>query len=606
MSAMPWQSFWVSLALSAALTPMVIALARHWGLVFKPREDRWFTSSAAARRPPALMGGVAIYLTLAVGAALFLRWDRQMAGIAIGATLMFMVGLVDDRIRLRPHVKMAAQTAAACVLLVTGTAVTMVPIVWLASLATIFWVIAITNAVNLIDNMDGLASGVVTVSALTLAVYGLNHQLPSLATLALLIAGACGGFLIYNFNPAKLYMGDCGSLLLGFLMSATALAGTARAASDLVVALFVPVMLLAVPVFDTTLVSVVRRLNGRPISQGGRDHSSHRMVALGLTERATVSVLYAISAAFGGLSIASARLPTAATLVLAALMFGALALFGVFLGRVQVYKANTGQPEPFGGHGTILGGNLLYKKQAAQLLLDVGLIPIALVGANLLRFETSIPPPILETVQHGLPYVIAAKIACLAVTRSYQGMWRYAGLSEAWSVLKGSTLGSMLAAGVLALVFPEGNYSRTALIIDWMAFTGLAMATRMGFVLLEHLFNRVPEPGARRVVVVGADETGLAAVRELQRQRNGASTVPVAFVDEDARKHHRTLQGIPVVGSISDLPEVVRRVDADAVVIAVGGGSERAEASRVAERAAALCAEHDIPHHRWVGLEGIS
>jgi UDP-GlcNAc:undecaprenyl-phosphate GlcNAc-1-phosphate transferase len=402
-------------------------------------------------------------------------------------------------------------------------------------------------------------------------------------------------------------------MLLGFLMSAAALAagtgggGTSwasvpgGAAAHVVVALFVPVTLLAVPVFDTTLVSVVRRLNGRPISQGGRDHSSHRLVALGLSERATVGLLYAISAAFGLLAIASEQLSPAATLVLAALMFGALALFGAFLGRVQVYTANTGRPEPFGGRGTLVGGTLLYKRQAVQLLLDVGLIPLAWVAADLLRFEGSIPHEIAERLGQGLPYVIAAKIICMAAARSYQGMWRYAGASEVLAVLKGSTAGSLLAAAALALVFHFQGFSRTALIIDWMTFTGLAIAIRTGFVLLGHMFVGRAEPGARRVVVVGANETGLAAIRELRRLRNGASTIAVAFVDEDSTKHHRRMGGVPVVGAVNDLPAVVRRLAADGVVIAVSEGPERDHA-RLAERAAALCDAYAIPHQRWVGL----
>ncbi len=599
---MPWHCFWTSFLLSVGATPLVIALARRFGWVAKPREDRWSAHFGGGRRPPALMGGVGIFLALAVGAARCLPWDRQMLGIAAGAALMFLTGVVDDRIGMRPYLKMAAQTAAACILLATGTAVTIVPIPWLAALATIFWVIAITNAVNLIDNMDGLASGVVTVSALTMALYGLGHGLPAVTTLALLIAGACGGFLLYNFNPARVFMGDSGSLLLGFLMSATALAGTARAASDLVVALFVPVTLLAVPVFDTTLVSVVRRLNGRPISQGGSDHSSHRLVALGLSERGTVALLYAISAAFGLLCIASARLSTSATLVLAALMFGALTQFGIFLGRVQVYAKNTDQPEPFDGRGTLLGGTVLYKKQAVQLLVDVALVPVALVAANLLRFEAAMPRQIMERLAEGLPYVIAAKIACMAAARSYRSIWRYAGLADVLTVLKGSAAGSLLATALLALLFHLEGFSRTALIIDWMTYTGLVVAARTAFVLLEHLFDRCSEPGARRVIVVGANEAGLAAIRELRRLRNGASTVPVAFLDEDANKHHRSMRGVPVVGPVADLPDAVHRLKADGVVIAVDGGTRREEAKRLVERATALCDAHDIPHQRWVGL----
>jgi UDP-GlcNAc:undecaprenyl-phosphate GlcNAc-1-phosphate transferase len=494
--------------------------------------------------------------------------------------------------------------------------------------------------------MDGLASGVVLVSALTMAFYGLHDPASfgferagavvmdgaAPTTLALLIAGACAGFLIYNFNPARLFMGDCGSMLLGFLMSAAALLGPARAASHLLIAIFVPVILLAVPVFDTTLVTVVRRLNGRPISQGGRDHSSHRLVALGLSERATVGLLYAISAAFGLLAIASERLPTAATLVLAALMFGGLALFGVFLGMVQVYSPKPGRAVPFEGRGTLLGGTMPHKKQAVLLLLDVGLVPVALVAANLLRFEGAIPSQILERLAQGLPYVIGAKIICLLITRSYRGIWRYAGVADVLAVLKGSTAGSLLAAVALALVFHLEGFSRTALIIDWMTFTGLAVAVRTGFVLLGSLFEQCPEPGARRIIVVGADANGLAAIRELKRLRNGGSAIPVALVDEDPAKRHRSLDGVPVVGGVDDLPEVVRRWAADSVVIAAGDGgwlgvSRRESDARnlprlmpeqtvssaaatvipraangVAERAVAVCEAHNIPHQRWVGL----
>lgn len=636
---MPWQSLWIALVLSATITPLVIVVARRLGFVARPREDRW-TSPArggASRRAPVLMGGVGIFVTLAVASAWSLAWNRQLAGIAAGAVLMFATGLVDDLRGLRPHLKMAAQTAAACILLATGTTITRIPVPWLASLAAIFWVITITNAVNLIDNMDGLASGILLVSALTMAVYGLQDGAAGAAAsaptvLALLIAGACGGFLIYNFNPAKLFMGDCGSMPLGFLIAAAALLGTARAASHLVIAMFVPVILLAVPVFDTALVSVLRRLNGRPISQGGRDHSSHRLVALGLSERATVGLLYAISAAFGLLAIASERLPTAATLVLAILMFGALALFGVFLGMVQVYTPQPGRPEPFEGRGTLLGGALLHKKQAALLLVDVGLVPIALVTANLLRFEGAIPSQVLQHLAQGLPYVIAAKILCLAITRSYQGIWRYASLPDVLAVLKGSAAGSLLSTAALAVVFHLTGFSRTALIIDWMTFTMLAVAARTGFVFLGCLFDQCAEPGARRVVVVGADASGLAAIRELKRLRNAASAVPVALLDEDPAKRHRSLAGVPVVGGVDDLPEVVRRWNADAVVIALGdgapsageqgkaagdryalartrgsaeavsSGSERRVEAALAERAAALCAAHDIPHQRWIGL----
>jgi FlaA1/EpsC-like NDP-sugar epimerase len=131
-----------------------------------------------------------------------------------------------------------------------------------------------------------------------------------------------------------------------------------------------------------------------------------------------------------------------------------------------------------------LGGAALYKKQALQLLMDVGLVPVALVAANLLRFEGLIPRQIWERLAEGLPYVICAKMACLAAMRSYQGIWRSAGIADVIAVLKGSTLGSLLAAGALFAVFGLEGFSRTALVIDWMIFTGLATGSRMAFVLL--------------------------------------------------------------------------------------------------------------------------
>src|SRR5262249_2283169 len=160
----------------------------------------------------------------------------------------------------------------------------------------------------------------------------------------------------------------------------------------------------------------------------------------------------------------------------------------VFLGMVQVYAANTGQPEPFGGRGTLLGGTVLYKKQALQLLVDVALVPVALVAAYLLRFEAALPRQIGERLTEGLPYLIAAKTACMGGARSYRGIWRYGGTADVVAVLKGSTAGSLLGTALLALVFRLDGFSRTALIIDWMTFTGLAVAARTGFVLLGHLF----------------------------------------------------------------------------------------------------------------------
>src|SRR5262249_26774038 len=158
------------------------------------------------------------------------------------------------------------------------------------------------------------------------------------------LTGACAAFLLFNFNPARIFMGDSGSMFLGFSLATLALQGIHRSAPNLVLSLLVPVAILAVPIFDTALVSVARTLNGRSISQGGRDHSSHRLFALGLSERGTVISLYVLTSLFGGLALLSTQVPLLVVLLLAALLFTLLIVLGMYLGILKVYTENTAIP----------------------------------------------------------------------------------------------------------------------------------------------------------------------------------------------------------------------------------------------------------------------
>jgi UDP-GlcNAc:undecaprenyl-phosphate GlcNAc-1-phosphate transferase len=589
--------FLSAFVLSAAATPVVIGLAHRRGWVARPREDRWHT------RPTALLGGIAIYLATMVPAVLLLHWDRALVGLAAAASGIFVLGLIDDLRRLSPPVKMMGQAIATCVLLATGTRLGFVEPPLLGAALTVFWVIGVTNAMNLLDNMDGLAAGVATIAAFTIFACLITGGMAALALLALFVAGACLGFLLFNFSPARIFMGDCGSMFLGFTISAVALTGSTRLASNTLLALIVPVAVLAVPIFDTTLVTVVRRLNGRPVSQGGKDHTSHRLVALGLSERGTVLLLYAASGLFGVFALLSQRLGLEVVLALAALMFLALAAFGIFLGMVQVYPtAPPGQAPARPADAerkrwTFIGGTLLHKKQMLQVAVDLLLIPLAFLCANLLRFEGEIPGEILHAMVEALPYLIAAKAIAMVFFQTYTGVWRYAGVPEVVAVLQASTVGSVLGAGMLWRAFQFHGISRAALITDWMIFTILAIASRTGFVLLQHLFATLPGSGLRRVVVVGANDVGLAAARQIRRTGSGAcSGRPIGFVDDDITVWDRSVGGLPVLGTIQDLPQVVQRERADAVVIALPAWVE------AADRVVALCGQHNIPHIHWMGV----
>lgn len=227
----------------------------------------------------------------------------QFVSILIGATWMSFLGVWDDRWGLNPLLKLAGQAGAALFLVLTGVQVDFLPFQALDIIVTVVWIVGITNAVNLLDNMDGLSGGIVaTASAYFLLMAMMSGQY-LVGALAAALLGACLGFLIYNFNPASIFMGDTGSLFLGFLLSALAI--KLRFPDNLaIVTWMVPVMALGVPILDTTLVTISRLRRGRnPLTTPGKDHLSHRLVTMGYSQKEAVLILYIAAEAFGVLSV---------------------------------------------------------------------------------------------------------------------------------------------------------------------------------------------------------------------------------------------------------------------------------------------------------------
>ncbi len=248
----------LALGLAMLLTPAAGRLAGRIGLVSHPRGDRWH------RSPTPLLGGVAIFLAIV---PLFLLvpqpvqahpFDR-FGGLLLGGTLIFALGLFDDIRTLPPYTKLLGQIVAACVVVAGLPIGKFMPWSVLVVPVTIFWIVGVTNAFNLLDNMDGLSAGIAAIVALTLFAYNYLQGDQQTALLCLLIAGAAGGFLVFNFNPARIFMGDSGSLLVGYLLSGMVVLGAAKATSELALALLVPVGVMALPILDTTLVTSGRR-----------------------------------------------------------------------------------------------------------------------------------------------------------------------------------------------------------------------------------------------------------------------------------------------------------------------------------------------------------
>jgi UDP-GlcNAc:undecaprenyl-phosphate GlcNAc-1-phosphate transferase len=284
-----------ALVLAIAMTPLARWLAPHLGMMDQPNARK------VHQNPVPRLGGAAIYLAFIIAAlTLGERYNfTQFGSILIGATGVSFMGLIDDRWGLRPIVKLIGQILAALLLYASGIYVGLFHHPVLNLFTTVLWVTVITNAINLLDNMDGLASGV---SAITAAFFGLMCSFSGqylVGALSIAVLGACLGFLFYNLNPANIFMGDSGSLFLGFTLAAI---GIKLRFPDNVtfVTWMVPVLVMGLPMFDTALVIVSRLRRGQnPLTTPGRDHTSHRLVAAGMTKRESVLTLYVVAFMLG-------------------------------------------------------------------------------------------------------------------------------------------------------------------------------------------------------------------------------------------------------------------------------------------------------------------
>ncbi len=305
-------------------TPLVRYAAIQLGILDQPSARKVHLA------PVPLMGGAAIYIAFI--AALAVWGDRnyvnEVVGIFVGATLVSLVGALDDSRGVGSYLKLAFQIAAAGILILSGVQVRLFDGL-LDVILTLLWVVGITNAFNLLDNMDGLSAGVATVASAFFTLLAAMSGQYLVGTLAAALGGACVGFLVYNWNPARVFMGDTGSLFLGFLLAAVGikLRFPANSAS---ITWMIPVLILALPVFDTSLVFLSRLRRGKnPLTTAGKDHLSHRLARLTGSQREAVLLCYLVTGATGLASIflTQANLQEALVVGLAALV---LALFSLW------------------------------------------------------------------------------------------------------------------------------------------------------------------------------------------------------------------------------------------------------------------------------------
>ena len=550
----------LSLGLSLLLTPLVRALARRAGVVARPRSDRWH------QKPTALLGGVAIAATVLLVALTRVPYGDHSRIVLLSSTFLFLLGLVDDFRNLKPYQKLIGQVLGATVVVSTGLALPWTGSVPLNVAITIFWLVGITNAINLLDNMDGLAAGIALIAAGFLSFHFWTSGQPNEALLLAVFGAALLGYLVYNSQPASIFMGDCGSLFIGFFLASSALLhfSSGRSRSFLPV-LAVPVLTLFIPIFDTTFVMILRKMAGRPASRGGRDHTSHRLVALGLSERKAVWMLYAFAVLSGLIAVLVRHQAFDVSLAVIGGFVVALTLLGVHLAGVKVYD----EAEARGACQRPIVSwivDLSYKRRVFEVLLDVALVVLSYYTAYALVYGPMTTEAARGQFFQVVPLLVFVNMATFLGLGVYRGIWRYVSVDDlvvyALAVIAGSavSLGLLLVLGRVALV------SRTVFVLDALILLLLLSGSRMTFRLLRRLLPAPVASGERRVLIYGAGDGGELLARELLNNR-ALSYCLVGFIDDDPLKKGKVIHGFRVFGGNGSFLSICKEQNVDEVLV---------------------------------------
>jgi UDP-GlcNAc:undecaprenyl-phosphate GlcNAc-1-phosphate transferase len=575
-------------ALPAALLTVWILLRSGLTsrLVAAPTEDRWHDRSTPLFGGIGIFAGVTVglWLTVAVGA---IPLTKELGGIFGGVALLFVAGLIDDVRALPPLVKLAAQIGAGVLVLATGTDVQLIhnrPLAWALAL---FWLVGMTNAFNLLDNMDGLAATLAGIAFAFFAIDAVTTH-PNDTILALSLAGAlaCAGFLPFNLRPggkALVFMGDSGSQLLGFLLAALGLSASWKVAGSTVATLLLPILVLAVPILDTTLVTVVRLLEGRPIYEGGRDHSSHRLVRFGLSESNAVLLLALIAAAIGGTSLAYNVLDDQRIALVGVLVtFVLLIQFASFLADVERRaapgEAGPGLMQTFGVHW----------RRLVEVSVDFWLITGAFAAAYALKFGWPGTINQRHMAEVTLPILIAARYLTFIPFGLYRSIWRYAGSRDLAAIVAAVAISEVVALAYMDLTQTLGDFSRSFFIVDGLICTVTIGTSRLAERALVRGVRTYRDRVGRRALIVGAGRTGRSLQRELHET---AGERVLGFVDDNPRLRRRRIQGAPVLGGLHELPTLLARYTPDVVLVTIPDAPRATLDAAIAacEEAGVLC-----------------
>jgi UDP-GlcNAc:undecaprenyl-phosphate/decaprenyl-phosphate GlcNAc-1-phosphate transferase len=532
-------------------------------LVAVPTGARWHD------RTTPLFGGVGIAAGLLTGILLALATgvvdpSWLLAGIVAGCAIVFLAGLVDDVRHLSPVAKLVAQLGAAAIVIAAGLRVELVSNDVLGVVIALVWLVGITNAFNLLDNMDGLAATLATVACVYFAIdASTTHENDLVLVLSLSLAFACLGFLPFNLRPgdrARVFMGDSGSQLLGFLLAVLGLAASWTTAGTTVATMLLPLLVLAIPILDTTLVTVRRLAERRPVTQGGKDHTSHRLVYFGLSETRAVLLLALIGVALGATGVAYNVLDRPAITALGILVtFALLVQFGSFLAELSEHERQ-GRP----GDTSLRHAITVQPRRLIELGVDALLVGGTLLAVYLLFVDGRGTELQRGTFQAVLPIVLGTTYVVYVVAGVYRRVWRFATTRDLGTIALASLVATTVAWAIVIATRDLGDFPRAVFPVYAVAAAALAVLSRALVRFVPAAGS--PADGRKRVLVLGAGHAGRELVRALRQSQD---VQVVGFLDDNPRLHRRRVQGVPVLGTTEDAPAVLSATAADELVITI-------------------------------------
>jgi len=582
--------FVIPLALSLILTPLVIRLAKKIGAMDQPNERK------VHRFPIPRLGGLAIYASFFLSLLLYIYLDpalhpfssmhpRTGMMLAISLTLVLLLGIWDDVRQLTPGKKFFFQFLAAAIVYFAGFRISFITHPFNQNLldlgifnfpATLLWIVGITNAFNLIDGLDGLASGVAFIVSLTICMISFMKQDMPTAMMALLLAGAVLGFLRYNFNGARIFLGDSGSLFLGFALAILSMQSSTKGSTAF--SILVPMLALGLPIMDT-LLSMARRLLRSifPEEQQqkslvkklftmflpDRGHIHHQLIARGLSHRAVVLVLYVVSCIFGAMAfLVTVSNSFYTTPILIAIGLAMVVAVGQLRYKEMAMLRN----------GILLPIYEwpLMSRNFVQVFLDLGFVILAFVFAYYLELRS-----------RGLGYfdfqfvksamlVAGLQLTVLYFGGLYKGTIRQLGITDILKILQ-TVIVAVIVTWVVFSFLPKSwnPMNASILTLDFYFLLSLVMGARVSFHILNHLSRRDQCAGKRKALIFGADaESGLMIQKMLHDEK--LNLCPVGFLDDDPKLQGKRVNGYPVFGGHWKLERLLRTMKIEEVILSNG------------------------------------